>query len=518
MKIAQPRFSDIPDFSYLLDYLDHYTEHTPDSDAAIDLGGRRLTYAMLRKEVDTVMRSLAMSDCHRGDRVAVLAGPSVDFWVAFLAIVSAGYVFVGLNPRYTNREISAAVKRADARLVLADGQFTHATPSLSESGVAVAIYSPGGLAQAITDVAAGRELRARDFPSNNPDEASLLVFTSGSTGEPKGAMLSETGLIQCSRVQAFHYCGFNERAFNCLPINHVGAICDIATTLLIMGGAQIFAPFDPALLWANLKREKVTSIGGVPTMLQMMFMHEKMHPDELHHVRRILWSGAMLPRALGEQLSTFGLPMKSFYGMTETTGSVTFTPSDASLEDLLATIGVPDQRYHVRIADPATNRLRNQGAVGEVQVRSPGVMIGYLNDSAATSAAFSNDGWFKTGDLASERSDGALQLSGRLKEMFKSGGYNIYPREIELALETMSGVALASVVPVTDPMYSEVGFAFIVPDGSTPVDKKKVLDHLQTRLANFKRPKHVEILLDPPILANGKIDRHALEERARSMV
>ena len=224
-----------------------------------------------------------------------------------------------------------------------------------------------------------------------------------------------------------------------------------------------------------------------------------------------------MPRTLADQLAALGVPFHNFYGMTETTGSITFTDPDASIDDCVKTIGKPDPHYEVRIADPQTGVECSEGEAGEIQVRSPGVLHSYLNDPDATQAAFTKDGFYKTGDLATCRADGSYALVGRLKEMFMSGGYNVYPREVEIVLESVPGVGMACVVPVPDPTFLEVGVAFIVPAEQGAVTLEALTKAARERLANYKVPKRFEIIADPPFLPSGKLDKKVLTQRACSL-
>jgi fatty-acyl-CoA synthase len=197
------------------------------------------------------------------------------------------------------------------------------------------------------------------------------------------------------------------------------------------------------------------------------------------------------------------------YGMTETTGGVTYSGLHDSVEVLATTIGTPDARQPLRIWHP-DGRLAQLGEAGEIQVKGDFTLAGYWQLPDATTAAFTEDGWFHTGDLAVERPDGNLQIVGRMSEMFKSGGYNVYPREVELALEEHPGVAIVAVISVPDPRFQEVGVAYVVGAETDAPSAEELRAFAAQHLANYKVPKQILFLDELPLLAVGKVDKKAL--------
>jgi acyl-CoA synthetase (AMP-forming)/AMP-acid ligase II len=254
----------------------------------------------------------------------------------------------------------------------------------------------------------------------------------------------------------------------------------------------------------------------VPTMFQLTLDDPGFDPGMVACVQEIAWSGAMAPENLVRRLHALGPPLSSFYGMTETVGSVCYSDAGASLPDLARTIGRPDPRYDVRIAD-AEGSAAPRGEAGEIQVRGDFLMLGYLNNAEATREAFTTDGWLRTGDLAIEEPDGQFRLIGRLREMFKSGGYNVYPKEVETVLESHPAVGLSAVVATPDPLYGEVGTAFLVCNAGAAVDDALLRSHCRERLANYKIPKRFHVLDVMPMLPIGKVDRAELRRRARQV-
>ncbi|MFI6517494.1 class I adenylate-forming enzyme family protein [Spirillospora sp. NPDC050679] len=507
---------DIPVLATVMQYVEHYATQTPDTVAVADWGGAGITYGQLPSVVRSLQKGLLEAGVAAGDVVATLAPPSVDHWLTFLAAVDLGAVWLGLNPRYRLQEWRDILAVAQPKVLYArdtvgqrdyTGDLRHLVQEFGVTRLPLAIGPASGSATEPEGVVVGG--------SSAPEAPGLLVFTSGSTGKPKGVLLRQSGLVACGRTQAHHYGGWGGTTLNSLPINHVGCIVDIAMTALVTGATQVFLEdFAPAGFIDALIQTKSSLLGGVPAMLLYLMEDPAFWEADLSHVRRILWSGGHMPRAGAELLASLGKPMHNFYGMTETTGSFLFTRPDADLDHLVDTVGLPDPAWEVRIADPASGAEVPAGTVGEIQVRGPGVLHSYLGDPEGTRNAFTDDGYFKTTDLGVRNADGSISLAGRLKDVFKSGGYNVFPRQVEEALETLPGVVMASVVAVPDSTLGEVGVAFLTLLPGTDLNEEDVRNSLKTVLASYKVPKRFVRLDEPPVLPNGKVDRRTLASMA----
>lgn len=501
---------DIPVFDKLYQYLQHNSALMPDRLAVANFGGESLTHKELIARVNSMHALIVKSGLEPGGVVATWSHPTIEAWIVFLATVKAGGVWLGLNPKYRPNELAYVLGDSKPSILFAwrsiDGRkFSEAFGAGSESFA--------GVVRWLDEPAESTNFELAD--ASSPKEPCLLVYTSGTTGQPKGALLTQRGLVTCSRTQCHHYGEAGGKVVNPLPINHVGAICDTGTTTLVAGSAQIFMEhFDPDAIVQAIESEGLTSLGGVPTMLQMVLASPLFKQVDKRSLQRVLWSGAPMPAPIADQLATLGLPMTNFYGMTETTGSITFTAPDAQLDELLETVGYPEDAYEVRIANAGSDGEAKRGGVGEIQVRSPGVFHSYLGRPEATKDAFTEDGWFKTGDLGAVDPAGRITLRGRAKEMFKSGGYNVYPSEVEAAIEAFDEVVAAVVVSRSDPKYFEVGHAFLLLNDAAPVDLSELKDRLSEVLANYKVPKTFEVLTEFPLLPVGKVDRKALKSRA----
>ncbi len=497
-------------------YVDHWAARTPDAEFLIDGGptftGRRLTWADTRAQVDRVAAALIAAGVAPGERVAYLADSRLNFFVHFLATSSIGAIWQGLNPKYTDEELDYVVGDAAPRLVFdgSGGQRSEALTAAASVERVIDVDGEGWPALlAAGDTIDPAHLADRRTAVDRLDPA-FIVYTSGSTGRPKGALLTHHGYAHCGVHAIAARRLYHKRMICNLPINHVGSVSDICGRTMIGGGTLVMQErFDPELMMATIEAEQVQVWGGVPTIFQLCLAHPTFADRDLTCVDQIAWGGAGMPVPVLEALfaATGALRGTVGYGMTEMTGGISCTAPESTIEQLTTTAGVPMDGFDWRIVDGDGTECPT-GEAGEIQVRGDWMMTGYWNRPDADTEAFTDDGWFKTSDLGLLRHDGHLQLVGRLSDMFKSGGYNTYPREIELCLEDHPSVSIAAVVGVPDPVFDEVGHAFVVAPGATAGD---LIAHCRERLANYKVPKVVHLRDALPMLAVGKIDKRALK-------
>ncbi len=509
-------------------YLDHWAAIRPDAEFLIDGGpaitGRRLTWTQTRVVVDSVATALMAAGMERGDRVAYRSDPRLDFFVHFLAATSIGLIWQGLNPKYTWSEVSYVVADAGPRIVFdgvpggSDGLGDRLVAEIE--GVERCIHVDTTGWHEFLEAGAGidAEALADRRAQVQPMDPGFIVYTSGSTGQPKGALLTHRGVCWCGVTGSTARGAGDEKIICNLPVNHVGSVSDICCRKMVAGGAIVFQErFDPALVLATIAEEQIGVWGGVPTMFQLCTAHSDFADADLSSVRQLAWGGAAMPAPVLERLleATDVERCTTGYGMSETTGGVFCTPPGADLEVTLNTVGVPIPGHEFRIM-AAGDRLAEVGESGEVQVRGDWIMAGYWNRPEATAEAIDAEGWLHTGDLVVMRPDGCLSIVGRMSEMFKTGGYNAYPREIEICLEEHPAVRIAAVVGIPDPVFDEVGHAFVVAEPGTDADVLR--DHCRERLANYKVPKVVHLRDVLPMLAVGKIDKKSLKAEATALL
>jgi acyl-CoA synthetase (AMP-forming)/AMP-acid ligase II len=436
--------------------------------------------------------------------------------ISQLAAHLVGAVWMGLNPRYTAAELAPLLEDAQPAIIFVESEAGRDVAT--EVLAAASAFAPQPLIHVSTGWHDLADLEGPIPPTASPldPEIALLVYTSGTTGVPKGACLSHRAVMAAAGLYADRYAHPGLRSLLNLPINHVGALIDLTAAAIAIGGTLVaMSDFQPAAIPNMLRAERITILGQVPTMHLIIEAHGGAYDTARYPaLRHLVWSGAAMPRSFIERHHGKGIELSTCYGQTECTGSVTFTASDAGIDELAASVGHPALPGLVRIVGADGTPIL-AGEPGEVQISGDCVMSGYLGRPEQTAEAFV-DGWLRTGDLGMIDERGALRLVGRLKEMFKSGGYNVYPREIEIVLEEHPAVSAAAVIAMPDPMWQEVGWAFLIAaPGASQAD---IAAFARTRLANFKVPKRFILSAALPLLPIGKIDKRALQEAARAGV
>jgi acyl-CoA synthetase (AMP-forming)/AMP-acid ligase II len=512
------------------DYVAWHAAHDPDAIALVH-GEHRIRYGDLMQQVDLLARALLVAGVRKGDRVATLSTPHPDFVVSLLAASSIGAVWLGLNPRYRLPELQHILTDSAPRVLLARRSFLgrsyesdidslracctsleHTVLFDDVTGMAGAVPI-GKFLDAGGTIASWRLDHARaDVGDRDP---CLLVYTSGSTGAPKGALLHHAGIIDFSVLCNSLWPLAPHRAINYFPINHIGSVVDCLMPCLVAGGVQVMLEqFDATACLELIERERVTLWGSVPSVFQIQLALPDFARFDLSSVQLIAWGGAAMPRETLVRLRSICPNLATNYGMTETSSAITLIEPTDDLDILANTVGHPRPGIEVRLV-AADGHLIEDGQPGEIQVRSSCNFLGYWQQPDATAAAFTADGFFRTGDLGEQRSDGRIRLIGRLGEMYKSGGYNVYPREIETAIETHPAVAAAAVVSIADPLWQEVGVAYVVlKESITPEQLER---HCRDRLANYKLPKRFIFTPDLPLLPIGKVDKRTLRTWAEGL-
>ncbi len=512
-------FSDVPSLNRLSDYVFHWAALDPDGPAMALAGSARTwTHSEFTDAVNAHAKALIATDVRRGDRIALISPPNPQFSILFFAVISIGGIFVGLNPKYRLGELAHIVTDSAPTLLLGYGEISGrdyaddltvlctAAPSITK---AILLDDPASRDGFLAAGAAVSDAQLADTQAAiQPRDACAIVYTSGSTGAPKGAVLHHSGTVETALAQLHTGMPRPSRVQNYFPINHVGCLFDVMGTTVVSGGFTVYLEnFDPAVSLALIDQHKLTLWGGVPTVFQLCLADPSFDLAKLSSVELIFWGGAPCARPVIEALSQVCSNLSTNYGMTEVVGAITLMNPISDIDALASSVGFPSPVFEVR-------RSREDGAVpaddepAEIEVRGNAVLLEYWNQPEATAAAFTTDGFYKTGDLAVINPDGSYKIAGRVSEMFKSGGYNVYPREVELALEQHPAVAMAAVVGVPDALYGEVGYACIVPKAEVNIGDLRA--HCTAILANYKVPKHFDITTNPPLLPIGKIDKKAL--------
>lgn len=489
-------------------------------------GETTLTYAQLDNAIDHVAQKLIEAGVSIGDRVSLMAPPGIDFLLTYLATVSVGGVWLGLNPRYTSSELTHIIADAQPSLILEGTSLNDEEKAAlrdAAQGKTVTFANFTG-----TDLASVKDLepatlseelllRRRSIPVSTP---AALFYTSGTTGKPKGAIANAAALARIAVVQSAQYHLDQPATIANLPINHTGCVGDIVSVIQYAGGYLHFLEgFDVDETIAAIEHDDLNLLFQIPTQLIALASHPRFSDIVSRHIDMVAWGGAALPLPLVKLLSDLGPRLLIGYGSSEVVASLSITPLDSTLEQLTNTVGVPDPSFDMHLLPDGGQPIPvadAAGVKGEILVKHWTFLPEYLNNPEATADVYTEDGYLKMGDVGFIREDGYLSLVGRTKEMFKSGGYNVYPKEVESALEEHPLVWHAAVVKRSDATYSEVGVAFIQLTSKNPSlnYSRELKAHCSSLLANYKVPKNFVIVDSLPTLPNGKIDKLSLQAEA----
>ncbi|QDE26244.1 class I adenylate-forming enzyme family protein [Paremcibacter congregatus] len=514
-------------YTRICDYVTKYTQETPEREAVV-YGDQRISYGELQDQVYHCAKALLAMGVKKGDVVATLCTPRPEYWVIFLATTSIGAIWMGLNPKYSLEECRYIIGDAKPKRLFAMAEFEGRdySPMVSsllsefdflEQAIALTEPMPGAMSYGVFLEGAAqieRDIYQQSISAVDTMDPALLVYTSGSSGRPKGALLSHYGLCFGATAQNQHFKVTQPSIICSFPINHVACVADTCCVILVAGGTIYFQErFDPTLVLKTVAAERISLLGGVPTMILMLLDHPDFKQTDLTSVELFIWGGAAMPEPTIIRLQKLFPRLMNVYGMTETAANTTYSRDDASLEQLRDTIGHPSPYMPCRIVN-TEGKICEIGEQGELQFKGDYLLLEYLNRPEATRDVYTHDGWLHTGDVGYLRDDGAITLIGRMSDMFKSGGYNVYPREIELLLESHPSVDMAAVVGVPDPLYQEVGAAYIQLKPGCEATGEMLQAFCKESLANYKIPKHFILTAELPMLPVGKVDKVTLKKRS----
>jgi len=503
--------------------LDRMARTFADHDAVVT-DERTFTFAELREEVRGAAAAITGLGIAPGDRVAIWCPNTWHWVVACLAIHYAGAVLVPLNTRYTADEATDILVRTETPLLIGMGRFLGhdrladldrgALPALRHI-VRVSVETEEDTAEGPWDefMAGPRaplsEVDAR-AAAVRPDDVSDILFTSGTTGRSKGVLSSHRQSLSTSAAWA--ECGEVTAADRYLCINpffhNFGYKAGILACL--QTGATLIPQltFDPELAMQIVQEQKITVLPGPPTIYQALLDHPARKDFDLSSLRFAVTGAATVPVVLIERMQSeldFKIVLTA-YGLTEATVG-TMCRADDDPVTVATTCGRPIAGFELRIDTP-----RDDTGAGEVLLRGPNVMLGYLDDPQATAEAIDADGWLHTGDVGTVDEAGNLRITDRLKDMYICGGFNVYPAEVEQSLARLDGVADVAVIGVPDERLGEVGRAFIVRRGNADLDEGMVIAYAREHLANFKTPRSVVFTDALPRNPGGKVLKTLLRE------
>ena len=459
---------------------------TPGHGVALRSGDRHLTRDELRANAGDVAGGLAKVGVTPGDRVALFAASSLDWVIAYLGVQRSGACVVPMNPDYHSAEAQHILTDSDPSLVIADSARAAIVENLGRRVVPLEKLPSGS---------------APPMPALTPDSPAAILYTSGTTGRPKGAVLDHGALLAQGRgaIEVWRWTS-HDVLVHALPLFHLHGLGMGLHGTLLSGASATLVPFTPAAVVAELTRvdaDRGTMFFGVPSMYQRLCDWLEKNPADLSHVRVFVCGSAPLPPALFERCSKLlGQPPIERYGITEG-GIVVTNPYDGPRQ--AGRVGYPFPGVEVKL-----------GELDEVLLKGGQVFKGYWRNPDATKEAFTDDGFFRTGDVGEIGDDGTLAIRGRLKELIITGGFNVYPREVELVLETHPAVGEVAVAGVPSESWGEEVTAFVVPSKSEKLVESELIEYARERLAAYKCPRRIVVIEAIPRNAMGKIERSKL--------
>ena len=472
--------------------------------------GSTLSYDAFIRLAAQIAHVLQDGGVNPGDRVAVQVRKSAEALALYAACIQAGAIFLPLNTAYTPSEVEYFVGNAEPRLVVCDGASDAALLPIAERAGARLMTLNGDGTGTLTAEAAGKAERFDTVARSGGDLAAFL-YTSGTTGRSKGAMLTHDNLLSNAKslVEAWRFTA-SDVLLHALPIFHTHGLFVACNVILLAGGSMIFLPAfktDEVIAWLP----KATSMMGVPTFYTRLLDDPRFTRELAAHMRLFTSGSAPL---LAETHTAFeartGHRILERYGMTET-NMTTSNPYDG--ERRAGTVGFPLPAVEIRVVDPETRNVLPNGETGVLEVRGPNVFKGYWRMPEKTKEEFRNDGFFITGDVVTIDSDGYVQIVGRAKDLIISGGFNIYPKEVELLLDEQEGVLESAVIGVPHPDFGEGVVGVVVPKKGSVIDEEKLLAAIHDRIARFKQPKRIFTVDELPRNTMGKVQKNILRDR-----
>ena len=474
-------------------------------------GGERLSYADMLARSAQIAGALVQRGVEPGDRVAAQVEKSAENLLLYLATVRAGAVYLPLNTAYTPAEIDYFIGDAEPKAFVCDPAKQAALAPVAHKHGVAALETMDPVGQG--SLARAADAAPKDFADVARDEGDLaaILYTSGTTGRSKGAMLTHRNLASNARVLV-DYWRFSDKdvLLHALPIYHTHGLFVACNTVMFSGGAMIWlSKFDADEVMRHLP--KASAMMGVPTFYTRLLRHAGLTREACAHMRLFTSGSApLLAETHVEFQQKTGHAILERYGMTETNMN-TSNPYDG--DRIAGTVGFPLPGVELRIADPDSGKALPQGEIGGIEVKGPNVFKGYWRMPDKTAAEFRVDGFFITGDVGKIDARGYVHIVGRAKDLIITGGFNVYPKEIEAEIDALPGVAESAVIGCPHPDFGEGVTAVVVCKSGVILTETSVIAALEQRLAKFKLPKRVIFADDLPRNTMGKVQKNVLRER-----
>ncbi len=505
---------------FIWQIIEERADMMPDHVAFIS-DGREITYKSYSEKVIRIANSFLDIGLKRGDKICTILKPSLAFAEIYAAAASIGLILIPMDQRHTRIEMADHCMRTRPKLLVCDaldGQLREVAKGLASDIDFDRVYTYRGSFD--RDDFIPYDVLLDTNPKPIPDifrpaanDPLVIIFTSGTTGRPKGAVIDHANTFNHAMITIETWgITHNDRAIIYLPMSHVGGVNNQLAVSIYSGQTSIILEaFKPNKILELIDNCKVSRFGAVPTVYRIMLKECDLEEYDLSSVRQIVISGEATSPELIKKIKNgfFEATMLSSWGMSETTGYFTYTKMTDSIETVMDTEGTPGSGLVMKV-------LRNDGTqaeemeIGELLVKGKTVISTYM-DKKDNENAF-QDGWLKTGDLGFLDKDNYLHFVGRSKEMFKSGGYSVYPQEVESYLNALPGVSASCVLGIPDEIWGEVGIAIFVPENNVVLNVEVIEKYCKEGLSPYKRPKKIIIVENLPRNSIGKIQKKTVIE------
>ena len=482
------------------DWLEFWAGITPDKTAIIE-GDNQWSYQTLNDYTYKTVNLLVKHQISKGDRIVIIAEFTIEYLFLFGAAMKSGIILVPLNYRLTPSEINKLVEDVQPSLILYQEEYA----PKPKGDISFEINS---FFQNINE----RSSTTRESRHLSMDDDVFILYTSGSSGKPKGVKYTYK-MMYWNAVNTQVSLGINSdsKTIICMPPFHTGGWNVLLTPLLHCGGTSILKKsFDAAEIFDDIKKYHITIFMGVPTMLRMMTEDVRFNQAHWPSLRYIIVGGEAMPKSLIKTYHDKGVLVRQGFGMTEAGPNLTSLHDKYAIEKI-GSIGRPNMYVDISIVDENDREVAD-GEQGELRISGPIVLKGYYSKPEMTKKSF-KDGWFYTGDIVIRDEDGFLYIVDRIKNMYISGGENVYPAEVERTILNHEKVSEAIVIGVSDSKWGEVGKALIIPKKGSTIELSELQEYCKKTLSKFKIPKHLELISEFPKNDTGKIDRKSVRNK-----
>ncbi|MEP1034468.1 o-succinylbenzoate--CoA ligase [Ekhidna sp.] len=489
------------------DWIERWAEYAPIKVAVSDAEtGDSLTYRQLNNLSNYLAKRLQAEGIQPGDRVAVLSEFRLEYIVLLGAAMKLGFIIVPLNYRLSSREICYMANNCNPKLVISEEKFSALLDSDGLVSKPSIYWGMDNLLSEFSKVLGEEKFNPNDI---NDDDPIFIIYTSGTTGFPKGAIYSyKMAFWNAINTQTRLDITSRDHTVICMPPFHTGGWNVLLMPFLLQGGSfTLLRKFESTTVLNLLEDEEATLFMGVPTMLKMMADDESFGKVGLESVRYFIVGGEAMPLYLIELWESKGVPIRQGFGLTEAGPNIYSLHHDDAMRKI-GSIGTPNFFVDVKLMKQDGTEAKDEEE-GELWLNGPVVTPGYWNNEEATKGAFT-DGWFRTGDILVRDEEGYYYVKDRIKNMFISGGENVYPAEVEKLLQTHPSIHEVAVIGVPDDRWGEVGKAIVVGRSDT-LSQDDILDFCAGKIAKFKVPKYIEFVAEIHKTESGKIDRKKLK-------